>query len=36
MKTLEEYITYYGDTWGRIYFNEANPSYDFLIESDEY
>lgn len=36
MKTLEEFIAYYGETWGRIYFNEANPSYDFLCESNLY
>lgn len=26
MKTLEEYIAYYGETWGKIFFNDANAS----------
>ena len=24
METLEDFIAYYGETWGRILFNESN------------
>ena len=37
MKTIEQFIAYYGETWGKIYFNESNPSYNFQInESNGY
>ena len=36
MKTLEDYIAYYGELFGPIRFNEAHPSLEFCIECEGY
>ncbi len=38
METLEDFIAYYGETWGRIIFNESNPDFDnlYIDESGPY
>ena len=34
MNTLQDYIDYYGETWGRIYWNEAHPVWPELKAED--
>ena len=34
LKTLEEFIAYYGETFGPIRFNESNPDYDYLFTDE--
>ena len=34
MNTIEEFIAYYGKTFGPIRFNESNPDYDNLYTDE--
>jgi hypothetical protein len=36
MKTLQDFIDYYGETFGPIKYNEANPIFEFAIECGDY